>query len=42
MIEAWITVTLADGTVRREQWRLVTSLTDPARHPADRLMTQPL
>ncbi|MGX4688313.1 IS4 family transposase [Streptomyces sp. JNUCC 63] len=39
VIEAWITVTLADGTVRREQWRLVTSLTDPARHPAERLVS---
>ncbi|WP_102922481.1 IS4 family transposase [Streptomyces noursei] len=39
VIEAWITVTLADGTVRREQWRLVTSLLDHERHPADRLVT---
>ncbi|MGW2931757.1 IS4 family transposase [Streptomyces sp. NPDC001156] len=39
VIEAWITVTLADGTVRREQWRLVTSLMDPAHHPADHLVT---
>ncbi|MDW6066389.1 IS4 family transposase [Streptomyces sp. FXJ1.4098] len=31
IVEAWITVTYADGTVRREQWRLATSLTDPAR-----------
>jgi hypothetical protein len=39
IVEAWITVTLEDGTVRREQWRLVTSLLDPARYPADRLVT---
>lgn len=39
VIEAWITVKLADGTVRREQWRLLTSLTDPALHPAERLVT---
>ncbi|MCX5355935.1 IS4 family transposase [Streptomyces mirabilis] len=39
VIEAWITVKLADGTVRREQWRLITSLTDPALHPARRLVT---
>ncbi|MET8214188.1 IS4 family transposase [Streptomyces sp. NPDC005373] len=39
VIEAWITVRLADGTVRREQWRLLTSLTDPVLHPAERLVT---
>jgi Transposase DDE domain len=39
VIEAWITVKLADGTVRRGQWRLITSLTDPAVHPAERLVT---
>ncbi|MFD4716189.1 transposase [Streptomyces sp. NPDC058430] len=39
VIEAWITVKLADGTARREQWRLLTSLTDPARYPAERLVT---
>ncbi|MFK0297576.1 IS4 family transposase, partial [Streptomyces sp. NPDC090442] len=39
VIEAWITVTLADGTVRREPWRLVTSLLDHKHHPADRLVT---
>lgn len=38
VIEAWITVKLADGTVRREQWRLLTSLTDPVLHPAERLV----
>ncbi|MGW4995979.1 IS4 family transposase [Streptomyces mirabilis] len=39
VIEAWITVRLADGTIRREQWRLLTSLTDPTRYPAERLVT---
>ncbi|MFE5006639.1 transposase [Streptomyces sp. NPDC056696] len=39
VIEAWITVKLADGIVRREQWRLLTSLTAPARYPAERLVT---
>ncbi|MGY4902315.1 IS4 family transposase [Streptomyces sp. 900116325] len=34
VIEAEITVTLADGTVRHEQWRLLTSLLDHARYPA--------
>ena len=34
VIEAAVTITLADGTTRREQWRLLTSLTDPARYPA--------
>lgn len=34
VIEASVTVTLADGTVRTEQWRLLTSLLDPAAHPA--------
>jgi len=38
VIEAWITVTLADGTTRREPWRLLTSLTDPQRYRADRLV----
>jgi hypothetical protein len=38
VIEAWITVTLADGTVRREQWRLITSLTDPVAYPARELV----
>ncbi|MFJ2577121.1 IS4 family transposase [Kitasatospora aureofaciens] len=38
VIEARITVTLADGTIHREQWRLLTSLLDPARHPADELV----
>ncbi|WP_224274326.1 IS4 family transposase [Streptomyces sp. LS1784] len=38
MIEAWITVTLADGTTRREPWRLVTSLLDHERYPASELV----
>lgn len=39
IIEAWITVTLQDGTVRREQWRLTTSLLDHTRWPASELVT---
>ncbi|MGK3111433.1 IS4 family transposase [Streptomyces mordarskii] len=39
IVEAWITVTYADGTVRREQWRLATSLTDHTRYPAHELVT---
>jgi hypothetical protein len=38
VIEASVTVTLADGTVRTEQWRLLTSLLDPAAHPATELV----
>lgn len=38
VIEAWVTVTLADGTVRTEPWRLLTSLTDHRRHPAAELI----
>jgi hypothetical protein len=34
IVEAWITVTYADGTVRAEQWRLITSLLEPGRYPA--------
>ncbi|MET7458716.1 transposase domain-containing protein [Streptomyces sp. NPDC005574] len=33
VIKAWITVTLDDGTVRREQWRLITSLLDHLTRP---------
>lgn len=33
VIEAQVTITLADGTVRTEQWRLLTSLLDPDRYP---------
>jgi Insertion element 4 transposase N-terminal/Transposase DDE domain len=38
VIEAAVTVTLADGTIRTEQWRLVTSLLDHTRHPARELV----
>jgi Insertion element 4 transposase N-terminal/Transposase DDE domain len=38
VIEAAVTSTLADGTTRREQWRLLTSLTDPTRYPAAELV----
>ncbi|WP_406076090.1 IS4 family transposase [Streptomyces virginiae] len=38
VIEASVTIALADGTVRTEQWRLLTSLLDPAAHPADGLV----
>jgi Insertion element 4 transposase N-terminal/Transposase DDE domain len=38
IVEAWITVRLADGTVRTQQWRLVTSLLDPRRYPAGELL----
>uniref|UniRef100_UPI003D73600B IS4 family transposase n=1 Tax=Actinacidiphila sp. bgisy167 TaxID=3413797 RepID=UPI003D73600B len=38
VIEAWITVTLADGTTRCEPWRLVTSLLDHERYPARELV----
>lgn len=38
IIEAWMTVTLADGTRRTELWRLITSLLDADRHPAGELI----
>ena len=38
VIEAQITVTLADGTTRHEPWRLITSLTDHTRYPATELI----
>jgi hypothetical protein len=38
IIEARLTVTLTDGTVRDEQWRLITSLLDHTRHPARELV----
>jgi hypothetical protein len=38
VVEAWITVRYADGTVRREQWRLLTSLLDHRRYPATDLI----
>jgi hypothetical protein len=39
IIEAWVTVTWADGTTGSEQWRLVTNLLDHARYPAGDLVT---
>ncbi|MGW2940105.1 IS4 family transposase [Streptomyces sp. NPDC001156] len=39
VIEASVTLTLADGTVRHEQWRLLTSLLDATRYPATELIT---
>jgi hypothetical protein len=38
VIEAQVTVTLADGTTRREPWRLLTSLLDTERYPAHELV----
>ncbi|MFF2519448.1 IS4 family transposase [Streptomyces sp. NPDC058086] len=38
VIEAWVTVTLADGTRRTELWRLLTTLLDAERHPAMELI----
>ena len=38
IIEAWVTITWADGTVTREQWRLITSLLDHRRYPAGELV----
>jgi hypothetical protein len=38
IIEAWVTVTWADGTTTSEQWRLVTSLLDHRRYPAEDLV----
>ena len=38
VIEAAITITLDDGTVTTSQWRLLTSLLDPARYPAAELV----
>ncbi|GAA0313616.1 hypothetical protein GCM10009540_36370 [Streptomyces turgidiscabies] len=39
IIEARMTVTLADGTRRTELWRLMTSLMDAGRYPARELIT---
>jgi transposase IS4-like protein/DDE family transposase len=39
IIEAEVTITLADGTTRTEQWRLITSLTGHARYPAAELVS---
>lgn len=38
IIETQVTVTLADGTVRHEQWRLITSLLEHSRYPARELV----
>lgn len=38
VIEADVTLTLADGTVRHEQWRLLTSLLDATCYPATELI----
>lgn len=38
IIEAWITITLEDGTSRTELWRLITSLLDADRYPALELL----
>jgi hypothetical protein len=38
IIEAAVTITLADGTIRHEQWRLITNLLDHTRHPARELV----
>jgi hypothetical protein len=38
IVEAWMTVTLADGTRRTELWRLMTSLLDAERYPAEELI----
>lgn len=38
VIEAQVTITLADGTIRTEQWRLLTSLLDPMCYPATELV----
>ncbi|MGW3660989.1 IS4 family transposase [Streptomyces sp. NPDC005151] len=38
VIEASMTVTLTDGTVRTEQWRLLTSLLDHQHYPARELI----
>jgi hypothetical protein len=38
IIEADITITVADGTTRTEQWRLLTSLLDHTRYPAGELI----
>ncbi|MEU9175251.1 IS4 family transposase [Streptomyces sp. NPDC048420] len=38
IIEAWITVSLEDGTQRTELWRLITSLLDADRYPARELI----
>jgi hypothetical protein len=39
IVEAWITVTWADGTTHRQQWRLISSLLDHVAYPAAELVT---
>lgn len=39
VIEVWLTVRYADDRVRRQQWRLLTSLTDHRRYPAGDLIS---
>lgn len=38
VVEAWLTVVLADGSRRTELWRLMTNLLDADSHPADELL----
>ena len=38
IVEATVTITLADGTERTEQWRLITNLLDHTRYPARELV----
>jgi hypothetical protein len=38
IVEATVTITLADGTERTEPWRLITNLLDHTRHPARELV----
>ncbi|GAA1934781.1 IS4 family transposase [Streptantibioticus ferralitis] len=38
IVEAWMTVTMADGTRRTELWRLMTNLLDAKRYPAHELI----
>jgi len=38
IVEATVTITLADGTERTEAWRLITNLLDHTRHPARELV----
>jgi hypothetical protein len=39
VIEAWLTIRYTDDSLRRVQWRLLTSLTDHRRYPAGELVT---
>ncbi|MFJ9752816.1 transposase [Streptomyces chartreusis] len=38
IVEAWVTVSLEDGTPRTELWRLITSLLDADQYPARELI----